>query len=97
MKIELPGHNRWVANPGHNRWLVIGDMFRSSIFGYSAELHFYMCDIKSNIKDIANLLEAYPSADQFFTGHMGSVNRESVVNLVKKLQEEYGEKNSTDK
>jgi glyoxylase-like metal-dependent hydrolase (beta-lactamase superfamily II) len=55
----------------------VGDLFRGSIVGYSAERHFYMCDLADNDEDIRSLLGASP-ARMFFTGHFGPVDRLAV-------------------
>ncbi len=59
---------------------LVGDLFRGSIIGHSAEIHFYICDRESNRSDIRRLLkEMAPSASQFFTGHFGPVRTAPVM------------------
>ena len=59
---------------------LVGDLFRGAIAGSSAELHFYMCDLAGNRRDVRAVLERIaPSATVFFPGHFGPVSREAVA------------------
>lgn len=59
---------------------LVGDLFRGSLTGSSAETHLYMCDLEANTRDIARLVaEQAPDAKTFFVGHLGPASRESVV------------------
>ncbi len=79
--VPLPGHTEGtiiISLPDAKATLV-GDLFRGAIVGSSAEVHFYMCDLDDNKRDIATLLhELSPEADTFFTGHFGPVARSAV-------------------
>ena len=76
----LPGHTPGslvVIVPGA---VLVGDLFRGSIVGSSAEVHFYMCDLEDNRRDVQALLkDLAPRAETFFPGHFGPLSRESVV------------------
>jgi hydroxyacylglutathione hydrolase len=78
--VPLPGHTPGslvVTLPGA---ALVGDLFRGAIAGSSAELHFYMCDLEDNRRDIRALLERLaPNAAVFFPGHFGPVSREAVA------------------
>jgi hydroxyacylglutathione hydrolase len=76
----LPGHTPGslvVTIPGA---ALVGDLFRGAIVGSSAEVHFYMCDLKDNRADIRVLLEQLaPTTKVFFPGHFGPLSRDAVV------------------
>lgn len=72
------------ARPGHTPGSVVvtagdaafvGDLFRGGILGWSAETHFYMCDLDANLADIQWLLGDFPKTTRYFTGHFGPVSR----------------------
>jgi hydroxyacylglutathione hydrolase len=75
----LPGHTPGslvVTIPGA---VFVGDLFRGGIVGSSAEVHFYMCDLEANRRDVQALLDRVaPQATTFFTGHFGPVERSEV-------------------
>lgn len=77
--LPVAGHT-----PGHlvvvmGEVAFVGDLFRGSIVGSSAETHFFMCDLEDNRHDIETLYETYPEVETYFTGHFGSVSREAVA------------------
>ena len=78
--VPLPGHTPGslvVTLPGA---ALVGDLFRGAITGSSAELHFYMCDLEDNRRDVRAVLERLaPNATVFFPGHFGPVSREAVA------------------
>jgi glyoxylase-like metal-dependent hydrolase (beta-lactamase superfamily II) len=78
--VPLPGHTPGslvVTLPGA---ALVGDLFRGAIAGSSAELHFYMCDLDGNRRDVRAVLERLaPNATVFFPGHFGPVSREAVA------------------
>jgi glyoxylase-like metal-dependent hydrolase (beta-lactamase superfamily II) len=78
--VPLPGHTPGslvVTLPGA---ALVGDLFRGAIAGSSAELHFYMCDLEDNRRDVRALLERVaPNATVFFPGHFGPVVRKAVA------------------
>jgi glyoxylase-like metal-dependent hydrolase (beta-lactamase superfamily II) len=78
--VPLPGHTPGslvVTLPGA---ALVGDLFRGAIAGSSAELHFYMCDLEGNRRDVRAVLERLaPNATVFFPGHFGPVSREAVA------------------
>jgi glyoxylase-like metal-dependent hydrolase (beta-lactamase superfamily II) len=76
----LPGHTRGsliITIPGA---AFVGDLFRGSIVGSSAEVHFYMCDLGDNRADVRALLgQLAPKTTMFFPGHFGPVSRDAVA------------------
>ncbi len=77
--ISLPGHTEGSLVVVVRDSVFVGDLFRGAIVGSSAEVHFYMCDLADNRRDIQRLLqEIAPNAHTFFTGHFGSVSRGAV-------------------
>ncbi len=79
--VPMPGHTAGslvVTIPGA---AFVGDLFRGAIVGSSAEVHFYMCDLEANRRDINALLArtAGPAATTFFTGHFGPLSRNAVA------------------
>ena len=78
--VSIPGHTAGSLIVVLPQAALVGDLFRGSIIGNSADIHFYMCDLASNRRDIRRLLnELAPSASQFFTGHFGPLPKESVM------------------
>lgn len=75
----LPGHT-----PGSLVVIVegaafVGDLFRGTVFTEGAEVHFYMCDLEDNRRDVRALLdELAPDAATFFVGHFGPLARDVV-------------------
>lgn len=56
---------------------LVGDLFRGSALGHSAEVHFFMCDVAANRADVRRLLED-ASRHRFLTGHFGPLDRAAV-------------------
>lgn len=78
--IPLPGHTKGSLVVTVGDVAFVGDLFRGSLVGSSAQRHLYMCDIEGNTRDIGRLLkELAPTAKVFFVGHFGPVSRESVA------------------
>jgi hydroxyacylglutathione hydrolase len=78
--VSLPGHTEGSLVALVDDGVFVGDLFRGSILGSSAEVHFYMCDLADNQADIRHLLTTLaPNASTFFTGHFGPVLREAVT------------------
>lgn len=76
----LPGHTPGSLVVLLPQAALVGDLFRGSIVGHSAELHFYMCDLAENRRNISQLLSDWaPDAQVFFTGHFGPVSRAAVM------------------
>jgi glyoxylase-like metal-dependent hydrolase (beta-lactamase superfamily II) len=77
--IPLPGHTRGSMIVDVGDAVLVGDLFRGAILGSSAVVHFYMCDVAANRRDIQRVLDTEsPHAARFFTGHFGPVKREAV-------------------
>jgi hydroxyacylglutathione hydrolase len=77
--LVVPGHTpgSLVINLGDAA--LVGDLFRGAVLTRSAEVHFYMCDLASNRRDIQTLLlHLTPSATVFFPGHFGPLTRSAV-------------------
>lgn len=78
--VPVPGHTPGSLVVLSGTHAVVGDLFRGSIAGRSAERHFYMCDEAGNDRDIASLLSHEASeAVLFHVGHFGPLTREAVV------------------
>jgi len=76
----VPGHTRGSVVVVSGAYAVVGDLFRGSIAGRSAERHFYMCDQADNDRDIASVLRREASeAEVFFVGHFGPLTRDAVI------------------
>ena len=74
--VPLPGHTdgSLVFVIGKN--VFVGDLFRGSLFGSKPEVHFYICDLEANRKDIQRLLSTIaPDGEFFYPGHFGPVIR----------------------
>ena len=75
----LPGHTPGSLVVVLPRAVLVGDLFRGAVIGSSAEVHFYMCDLDDNRRDVRVLLDQLaPTATTFFVGHFGPVSREDV-------------------
>jgi len=78
--VPLPGHTPGSLVVVVEDAVLVGDLFRGAILGSSAEVHFYMCDLADNRRDIQELLDVTaPDAHVYFTGHFGPVSRDAVV------------------
>lgn len=82
---DLPG--RILPVPGHTDGSIVyavgdvvfvGDLIRGSVTGSAARTHYYMCDEADNRADVARLLERLPTANHFYTGHFGPVDRAAI-------------------
>ncbi|MBL8937281.1 MAG: MBL fold metallo-hydrolase [Archangium sp.] len=58
--------------------LFVGDLLRGSVFGSDAEVHFYMCDLEDNVRDVQGLLAEWPEVSTWFVGHFGPLTRGAV-------------------
>lgn len=76
--IPLPGHTPGSLAVKVGKALFVGDLLRGAVFSRSAEVHFYMCDLEANRRDIAALLEAHPDVTTWFVGHFGPLSRAEV-------------------
>lgn len=75
----LPGHTAGSLVVVTGDAAIVGDLFRGEIVGGGAEVHFYMCDLVDNARDIRALLDTLaPQATMFFPGHFGPVDRDDV-------------------
>lgn len=75
----LPGHTAGSLVLVVDELAFVGDLFRGSIVGSSAERHFYMCDVADNDADIATLLsDLAPRATSFYVGHFGPLSRDAL-------------------
>jgi glyoxylase-like metal-dependent hydrolase (beta-lactamase superfamily II) len=77
--VPLPGHTSGSLVVTVADAALVGDLFRGAIFGWSAEVHLYMCDLEDNRRDVRALLDTLaPKATTFFVGHFGPVDRGAV-------------------
>jgi glyoxylase-like metal-dependent hydrolase (beta-lactamase superfamily II) len=76
--VPVPGHTPGSLVVLLDDAALVGDLFRGAIVGGSAEVHFYMCDLEGNRRDVRALLERAPAAATFFPGHFGPVERSAV-------------------
>jgi glyoxylase-like metal-dependent hydrolase (beta-lactamase superfamily II) len=80
LAVPIPGHTQGSLMIVAGDFAFVGDLFRGSVVGSSAQTHFYMCDLERNQQDIASLLEQRAARTTlFFTGHFGPLSPESVA------------------
>ncbi len=78
--VPLPGHTEGSLVVVLNQAALVGDLFRGTVFTEGAEVHFYMCDLDDNRRDVDALLHSIaPEASTFFVGHFGPLRRDVVV------------------
>lgn len=78
--VPLPGHTEGSLVVLVDDAALVGDLFRGTVFTEGAEVHFYMCDLEDNRRDVATLLQTLaPTASTFFVGHFGPLRRDVVV------------------
>lgn len=68
--------------------LFVGDLVRGEILSDGADVHFYMCDLVDNRRDLQALLHRTPHASRWFVGHFGPLRPDHVRDL---LRERWGE------
>jgi glyoxylase-like metal-dependent hydrolase (beta-lactamase superfamily II) len=92
----LAGHTEGslVVNVGENAdraalsIALVGDLVRGAIGGPGAEVHFYVCDLADNRRDISALLTSLaPNAQHIFPGHFGPLDREDLEDVLSDLPE----------
>ncbi len=77
--VRLPGHTEGSLVVVVSDAALVGDLFRGNVFDAGTSVHFYMCDLEDNRRDVAHVLrELAPSATTFFPGHFGPLERGSV-------------------
>ncbi|MFO0708537.1 MAG: MBL fold metallo-hydrolase [Sandaracinus sp.] len=70
--VRLPGHTEGSLVVVVSNAALVGDLFRGNVFDAGTSVHFYMCDLEDNRRDVAHLLgELAPAAVTFFPGHFG--------------------------
>lgn len=76
--VAVPGHTpgSLVVRVGDS--VFVGDLLRGSVFGSDAEVHFYMCDVDANRRDVQALLARWPNVSTWFVGHFGPLTRAAV-------------------
>lgn len=75
----VPGHTRGSLVVTVGDVVLVGDLFRGSIGGYGAAVHFFMCDLEENKRNISKVMtQVAPRASHVFVGHFGPVSSESV-------------------
>lgn len=84
----LPGHTPGSLVVTVGRAAFVGDLVRGEILSSGADVHFYMCDLADNRRDLSALLdELAPSARSIFVGHFGPITPDHVRDL---LAEDWG-------
>ncbi|MFO0675826.1 MAG: MBL fold metallo-hydrolase [Polyangiaceae bacterium] len=77
--VHLPGHTTGSVVVALSDAAFVGDLFRGKVIGGGTSVHFYMCDLDDNRRDVGTLLGTIaPSASWLFPGHFGPVTRASV-------------------
>jgi hydroxyacylglutathione hydrolase len=77
--VRVPGHTEGSLVVIVSDGAIVGDLFRGNVFDAGTSVHFYMCDLEDNRRDVAALLgELAPHATTFFPGHFGPLERGSV-------------------
>jgi glyoxylase-like metal-dependent hydrolase (beta-lactamase superfamily II) len=83
--VRLPGHTDGTIAVVVGPFAFVGDLFRGDFVTGQAQVHFYMCDLEDNRRDIQQLLDEHPEVETFFPGHFGPVARAEVQNLVDRM------------
>lgn len=76
--LSVPSHTEGSLALVVGEAVFVGDLLRGGVFTRDAELHFYMCDLEANARDIRRLLAAHPEAATWFVGHFGPLTRAAV-------------------
>jgi glyoxylase-like metal-dependent hydrolase (beta-lactamase superfamily II) len=75
----LPGHTEGSLVVTVADGVFVGDLLRGDAIWSSAEVHFYMCDLEDNRRDVLTVLDQVaPGAAQWFPGHFGPLSRDAV-------------------
>ena len=78
--VPVAGHTPGSLGVTVGEAVFVGDMFRGGIVSDSASVHFYMCDLDDNRRDVRWLLtELAPGGRTFFPGHFAAVTRADVA------------------
>jgi glyoxylase-like metal-dependent hydrolase (beta-lactamase superfamily II) len=87
--VRVPGHTEGSLVVVVSDAALVGDLFRGNVFDAGTSVHFYMCDLEDNRRDVARVLgELAPSASTVFPGHFGPLERSSVEDTVAPTTEE---------
>ncbi len=73
--VPVAGHTPGSLVVKAGQSLFVGDLLRGSVFGSDAEVHFYMCDLEDNVRDVQGLLAEWPEVSTWFVGHFGPLTR----------------------
>lgn len=76
--VPVAGHTPGSLVVKAGQSLFVGDLLRGSVFGSDAEVHFYMCDLEDNVRDVQGLLAEWPEVSTWFVGHFGPLTRGAV-------------------
>jgi glyoxylase-like metal-dependent hydrolase (beta-lactamase superfamily II) len=80
--VALPGHTPGSQVVVLGDAVFVGDLLRGSIVGSSAVVHFYICDLADNARDVRRVLDVIaPHATTIYPGHFGPLDRASVEAL----------------
>jgi glyoxylase-like metal-dependent hydrolase (beta-lactamase superfamily II) len=78
--VRLPGHTEGSLVVAVSDAALVGDLLRGNVFDHGTSVHFYMCDLDDNRRDVAHVLDTLaPAAARFFPGHFGPLDRASVA------------------
>ena len=59
--------------------VFVGDLVRGSLWGSGPEVHFFMCDLDGNARDLDRLLDTLPPVvTRVFPGHMSAFSRNAL-------------------
>jgi glyoxylase-like metal-dependent hydrolase (beta-lactamase superfamily II) len=76
--MPLPGHTEGSLVVTVGDGVFVGDLLRGDAIWPTAEVHFYMCDLEDNRRDVQTVLDQVPRAAQWFPGHFGPLSRDAV-------------------
>ncbi|NBX17926.1 MAG: MBL fold metallo-hydrolase [Proteobacteria bacterium] len=81
--VPVPSHTEGSLAVVIGKIAFVGDLFRGTILGSGAALHFYICDVEKNRETIRSFLKNEAAqVEFFFPGHFGPVlTRKDVVSF----------------
>lgn len=79
--VPVPSHTEGSLAVVIGNLAFVGDLFRGSILGSGAAIHFYICDVEKNREAIRSFLKNEAAqVEYFFPGHFGPVlKRKDVI------------------
>lgn len=76
--IPLAGHTEGSLIIVVGNAVFVGDLIRGRIIGSGPALHFFMCDLRDNARDIDFVGTLVPSSGRVFPGHFNSFSADSL-------------------